>query len=133
MSDLSKKIGPTVLDHAGYLVRTTMLNATQLFFTRHFKWVVVRPAYGDGWRAVFMKPNWTESFFVQFTELKTRSSQAEILPGVHLGIRVKNAEVVARAIQDWYPCDISPANPERTKWFVSIPELFTFKLEFVTA
>ena len=132
-------IGSTSVDHPAFLVRTGMFVGAYSLFSEQLGWAIVRRA-GDidslGWRAIFLEPV-SGGGQIQLTEEASHPDTPVIFPGTHLGLKVFDAEEAANALKSYYEragidCEIEPANPEKTKWFVQIPELFTFSLEFVS-
>lgn len=139
LQKLGRQIGATTIDHAAHFVRTGMFAGAVDFFTEALDWAIVRTA-GDikelGWRAVFLAPHIGDPVMLQLTEDTDHPETPVIFPGAHLGIKVLDAEASATAIKDHYEragltCEIEQVG--EGKWFVRLPELFTFTLELVTA
>lgn len=141
LQNLGEKIGPNNVNHAAYLVRTGMWAGALAFFTEALKWKVIREA-GDiktqGWRAAFLAPAPDNEVTIQLTEDLDWPDEPATFEGTHLAITVQNAEEAAAEIQYHYTCagldcTLKKANDEGTKWFATIPDLFTFAFELVTA
>ena len=142
LQKLGEKVGPSTLDHAAYLVRTSMWASAVAFFTEMLGWKVVRE-FGNikelGWRAIFLAPRVGDSVIIQLTEYNDWPDTPVTFEGAHLGIKVENAEQAAAEIQYHYlykaglACEIKKVDDAGHKWFVVIPELFTFALELITS
>lgn len=132
-------IGGTSLNHAAFLVRTGMLNGAVFFFTGQLQWEEDEDAKveGDWGTARFVRPKSQPGFRLQLTEELEYPADPQVLPGAHIGINVFDAAQAAHAVEEWaqtagISAEIESANSVGTKWFVSIPELFSFRIEFVT-
>ena len=144
LQKLGRQIGASAIDHPAYLVRTGMFAGAKAFFVEILGWHIANEVdclKEEGWRAVFVSPEaqWSsEQVMVQLTEHIAYSDPIGMFEGVHLAIKVQNAKNAAQEIVSYYEhagldCHKEPANTEETKWFVTIPALFTFALEFITA
>jgi hypothetical protein len=115
-----------------------MMRGAVFFFTNHLGWIedTESRVEGDWGCARFVRPK-NQKVRVQLTEELDHPDDPAILPGAHLGIKVFDADLTAHEVEKWagfagMTARIEPANKERTKWFVEIPALFTFKLEFIS-
>lgn len=138
---LVDKIGATVIDHSAYLVRTGMWIGAVAFFTEQLGWKIVREAGnidGAGWRAIFLAVKEGDPVTIQLTEEIDHPDTPVVFEGVHLGLKVRDAKQAAAEIQYRYQrqigltCEIKQADDKGLKWFVVIPDLFTFALELIT-
>ena len=138
---ISDKIGPTRIDHSAYLVRTGKLSVARAFFVEQLHWINDGSPVVDDWgTAVFVRPPHTTNR-TQLTEYLCRPPDLAVCTdGEHLAISVMmvSAEEAVKAIHEWvitngldqgFSC--VKANADGTKWFVFVPELFTFALEIV--
>ncbi len=144
LKTLGQRIGASAIDHPAYLVRTDMFAGAKAFFVEMLGWHIVKEVdclEDEGWRAVFVSPEaqWSShQVMVQLTEQLGYLDPISTFAGVHLAIKVQDAKNAALEIITYYrhagiDCDTEPANIEQTKWFVTIPALFTFALELVTS
>lgn len=131
-----KKCG---LDHPAYPVHSGSLDRVIEFFADVLGWeeIVGDKVGGDGWTARFVRPKKEREYRVQFTDEAFQFSMVETIPGVHLAIWFREAEPVALAVEAWakskgYHPSIKKADSRGFKWFVHIPDLMPFSLEFVS-
>jgi len=132
-------IGGSSFNHAAFLVRTGMMIGAVSFFTDQLGWEEDEKAKVEGsWgTARFVRPKSQPGFRLQLTEENDFSDTPQVLPGTHVGINVFNAAEAANVVVDWahyagIHASVEPANAAGTKWFVSIPELFSFQIEFIS-
>lgn len=132
------KLGPVWVDHHAYTVRTGKLDSAVQFFVEQLRWVEYRqPVSGDWGTARFLGLPYTDSH-IQLTEDNTRPADlTECSDNQHLALGTSvTADKAVRAIVIWamenrlgkgYKTE--RANPEGTKWFIYLPEIFTFAIE----
>ena len=137
LSDLAG--GAVKASHHAYLVRTGKLDLAVEFF-KELKWVEDSIPVSDDWgRARFLHLPATDSR-IQLSEYYDRPiDMVECSDGTHLALcLMRSASDLAIAIGCWsikkQVCSglkIDQADATGTKWFVYIPEVFTFAIEVV--
>lgn len=127
------------LDHPAYPVHPGSLDQVVVFFTDVLGWeeIVGDRNGGKGWEVRFVRPKNEREYRVQFTDESFQLSRVESIAGIHLGIWFREAEPVAHAVETWaneqgYHPTIEMADSRGFKWFVHIPDLMPFSLEFVS-
>lgn len=133
-----KRFGVTTIHHVAYLVRTGMLRGAVSFFVDQLGWSEVdkMTVTGDWGTARFVKSS-GGSVLVQLTEELEWPDDPQIFVGTHLALAVGNAAEAAELIDEWAQhaginCEIEAANASGSKWFVRLPDVFTFAFEFVS-
>lgn len=131
-------VGPVTPNHPAYAVRKGQLENAVKFFQDVLGWVYTGHVVSGAWgEAKFVLPRVGSSLSIQLTDENDRSDRPVTYPGAHFGVNVDIAGSAARGIRSWatiqgYKCHIEPANPDGTKWFIQINELFTFQFELVS-
>lgn len=131
--------GPIMVHHASYLVKTgRMRYAAQLL--NEFGWIETNGVTGDWGSARFFKPQ-GQDISVQLTQYIDRDPRGQgCVDDAHLALTVHrtSAEAAANLLLDWAKnyvlgkdARIEKASPDGLKWFVFLPEIFTFALEIV--
>lgn len=141
MKTITDQIGPVRVDHHAYLVRCGKLDLAAQFFITELKFVeYLDPVSGSWGTARFFHLPHTDTR-IQLTEYGVSGSDKfnAYSDDQHLALSTtKPAKMGVDAIcswarhngvGDWLASD--PANAEETKWFVYLPEIFTFALEVV--
>ncbi len=140
--DLKDLLQYNKIDHPAYLVQTGKMAEALEFFTDYLGWKedLDRLVEGTWGSAHFLIPKGKVSseLRVQITEENEAKVGVRVLRGVHLGIKFIHAQTVAEAVVAWAHdmgykrARCYRANSSRNdKWFLRIPELFTFQLEFI--
>lgn len=135
------KVGPASLEHVAFRVQTGRMEEALRFFSEALGWEVldesVRGARGSWGMARFVRvPN--SNVEVQLSE-EAKKLPITVDSSVHLGIRVIRPKQVADRLhryaleQGWQSTPPEPGNPEKTLWFLGIPEIFAFEFEFMPA
>ena len=137
LSDLAG--GAVKASHHAYLVRTGKLELAVEFF-KELKWIEYQePISADWGRAYFLHLPATDSR-IQLTENYDRPANlVECTDDTHLALSLmKSAGDFAISVGVWsikkQVCSglkIDQADATGTKWFVYIPEVFTFAIEVV--
>ena len=136
-----KSLGFVTPDHSAYQVRTGMMNAA-LFFFEQINWLELpeRKTSGPWGQARFVQALASDSHVYQLTELSDGDPNLIETQENHIAVRSSSvsAQVAAETILEWAShvgagegASIEPANAAGSKWFVYLPALFKFGLEFV--
>lgn len=133
------QIGVAKPNHAAFRVRRGQMKNALDFFQEVLGWDVSdRIVSGEWGEARFVLPSRGADFSVQLTDYFDHADRAVTYSGTHLGLTVNNAIMTAAKILEWakeqnISCRVEPANEEKSKWFVGLPDWFTFEFEFITA
>lgn len=129
-------MGNMVPDHFALLVQPGMMNSAVSFWVDQLGWEELKDRRTNAeWGKVrFVKPRVQSTVVFQLTELAGDSHS--ILPGVHPGLKVYDANEAAVVIEEWAAYCGIPCETEEVangKWFVTLPSIFATNIEFVSA
>ncbi len=133
-------IGKVELDHPAYPVQPGKLDAVVDLFTQELGWTELTgdKVAGEWGTARFLRPTGGRNVRIQLTEeVDFLWSKVHPMPVVHLGLAVRHAKTAAEALVAWakaqgYHPEIEQADAKGYKWFVDIPDLIAFRIEFVS-
>jgi len=136
---LSNVVGPTKVNHSSYLTSKGQLDHAVKFFS-DLGWLV-GPEIGGAWgRAAFVRPT-IDDEPLQLSDYVTTPDELFCSDDFHLGLSIQHVSAVqaANAVIKWAENNgfdagswIEPGNDKGTEWFVFLPTLFRFAIEFVS-
>lgn len=135
------RIGAVGVDHFALLAQPGRITTVVALFTEQFGWVeALRPEPVDTpeLKVQFVRPTWDSQHCIQITELTNGGTGKPfpMLPAVHPGFKVGDAELTVQAIVAWAEhggtFDGSYEKVGLRKYFLYLPWLFAHALEFVS-